>query len=200
MKNKEFGQSWWAIVMRITLFQVALVCPVKRICSESSSLRLVPPTKQSKAPLTPLNPIPSHPLLLLLHSTLFHNLHSQTTTSTYSNHIKVETQQTRKSSLTMSAFDTAVLDSKKLTSKPGSDDLLEIYSLYKVAIGDDISKAETPGMFDIKGKAKKKAWQEKVDSGITADEAKEKYVAKIAELKEKYGYDADKVPEAVGGN
>ncbi|TEY40018.1 hypothetical protein BOTCAL_0441g00030 [Botryotinia calthae] len=100
----------------------------------------------------------------------------------------------------MSAFDTAVVDSKKLTSKPGSDDLLEIYSLYKVAIGDDISKAEAPGLFDIKGKAKKKAWQEKVDSGITADQAKEKYVAKIEELKEKCGYDPDKVPEAVGGN
>lgn len=28
----------------------------------------------------------------------------------------------------MSAFDTAVADSKKLTSKPSSDDLLEIYS------------------------------------------------------------------------
>lgn len=109
--------------------------------------------------------------------------------------------------------------------------------LYKVAIGDDISKAEAPGLFDIKvrywilpsfpflipitysslsipvpkpsktnipspqqGKAKKKAWQEKVDSGITADQAKEKYVAKIEELKEKCGYDPNKAPEAVGGN
>ena len=100
----------------------------------------------------------------------------------------------------MSAFETAVLDSKKLTSKPGSDDLLEIYSLYKVAIGDDITKAESPGLFDLKGKAKKKAWQEKVDSGLTSTEAQAKYVAKIAELKEKCGYDANKVPEAVGGN
>ncbi|CAD6439169.1 04e413b1-e518-4aeb-8e7b-432d57d0c6d6 [Sclerotinia trifoliorum] len=99
----------------------------------------------------------------------------------------------------MSAFDTAVVDSGKLTSKPASDDLLELYSLYKVAIGDDISKAEAPGMFDIKGKAKKKAWQEKVDSGITSDEAKEKYVAKVEELKQSCGYDADKVPESVGG-
>jgi len=99
-----------------------------------------------------------------------------------------------------SAFDTAVVDSKKLTSKPDSNDLLELYSLFKVANGDDITKGEVPGMFDLKGKAKKKAWQEKVDSGITSDEAKEKYVAKIEELKEKCGYDADKVPEAVGGN
>ncbi|KAF7903968.1 hypothetical protein EAF00_001302 [Botryotinia globosa] len=100
----------------------------------------------------------------------------------------------------MSAFETAVADSKKLTSKPESGDLLEIYSLYKVAIGDDISKAEAPGLFDIKGKAKKNAWQEKVDSGITADQAKEKYVAKIEELKKSCGYDANKAPEAVGGN
>jgi diazepam-binding inhibitor (GABA receptor modulator, acyl-CoA-binding protein) len=31
------------------------------------------------------------------------------------------------------------------------------------------------------------------------DEAKERYVKLVALMKEKYGYDADKVPEAVGG-
>ncbi|TVY18582.1 Acyl-CoA-binding protein-like [Lachnellula arida] len=139
----------------------------------------------------------------------------------------------------MSAFDTAVADSKKLTSKPSNDELLELYGnplpypsqqnisdevpgLYKVATGEDISKAEKPGMFDLKirfwyfrlgwigldwvglvgvgadGKAKKTAWQSKVDEGLTSDEAKEKYVALVESLKEKLGYDADKVPEAVG--
>ncbi|TVY52063.1 Acyl-CoA-binding protein-like [Lachnellula cervina] len=98
----------------------------------------------------------------------------------------------------MSAFDTAVADSKKLTSKPSNDELLELYGLYKVATGEDISKAEKPGMFDLKGKAKKTAWQGKVDEGLTSDEAKEKYVALVESLKEKLGYDADKVPEAVG--
>ena len=50
-----------------------------------------------------------------------------------------------------------------------------------------------------KGKAKKRAWQKIVDEGITSDEAKERYVALVESMKKKYGYDADKVPEAVGG-
>ena len=49
------------------------------------------------------------------------------------------------------------------------------------------------------GKAKKRAWQKVVDEGLTVDEAKERYVKLVALMKEKYGYDADKVPEAVGG-
>ncbi|KAG0649162.1 Acyl-binding [Hyphodiscus hymeniophilus] len=98
----------------------------------------------------------------------------------------------------MSEFETAVTDSKKLTSKPTNDDLLTLYGLYKVATGEDISKAEQPGTFDLKGKAKKKAWQKIVDEGITSDEAKERYVKLVEGMKEKYGYDADKVPEAVG--
>ncbi|KAF4126682.1 hypothetical protein GMORB2_0418 [Geosmithia morbida] len=86
----------------------------------------------------------------------------------------------------MSAFDKAVNDSKKLTSKPNNDELLELYALYKVASGDDISKAPAPGMFDIKGKAKKSAWQKVVDEGITADQAKERYVALVEKLKESH--------------
>jgi len=100
----------------------------------------------------------------------------------------------------MSTFETAVADSKKLTSKPSNDELLELYGLYKVATGEDITKADKPGMFDLKGKAKNKAWQSKVDEGLTSDEAKEKYVAFVESLKAKLGYDADKVPEAVGAS
>lgn len=68
------------------------------------------------------------------------------------------------------AFQTAVTDSKKLTSKPGNDDLLELYgsseirgllyfarilinihiALYKIGTGEDITKATQPGMFDLK--------------------------------------------------
>jgi len=97
-----------------------------------------------------------------------------------------------------SAFQTAVADSKKLTSKPSNDDLLELYGLYKVATGEDITKAEQPGRFDLKGKAKKKAWQAVVDEGITAEQAQTRYVALVENMKTKYGYDAKKVPEAVG--
>ncbi|KAK0704234.1 acyl-CoA-binding protein [Apiosordaria backusii] len=98
------------------------------------------------------------------------------------------------------AFQKAVVDSKKLTSKPSHEDLLEIYGLYKVATGEKITDAAKPGMFDLKGKAKYNAWQAVDDQGLTAEQAQEKYVAKIEEMKTKYGYDENKVPEAVGGN
>ena len=48
------------------------------------------------------------------------------------------------------------------------------------------------------GKAKKNAWQKKVDEGVTADQAKEQYVALVEKLKTQYGYDENKQPEAVG--
>lgn len=96
------------------------------------------------------------------------------------------------------AFKKAVVDSKKLTSKPSNDDLLEIYALYKVAIGEDIANAAKPGMFDLKGKAKYNAWQKTADEGLTAEQAQEKYVAKIEEMKKTYGYDENKEPETVG--
>ncbi|KAK4237098.1 putative fatty acid binding protein [Achaetomium macrosporum] len=97
------------------------------------------------------------------------------------------------------AFQKAVVDSKKLTSKPSNDDLLEIYALYKIGTGEDFEKAPQPGMFDLKGKAKYNAWKAAVEDGITPEQAQEKYVAKIEEMKAKYGYDENKQPEAVGG-
>ncbi|KND93234.1 Acyl-CoA-binding protein 1 [Tolypocladium ophioglossoides CBS 100239] len=103
------------------------------------------------------------------------------------------------------AFKKAVIDSKKLTSKPSNDDLLALYALYKISIGEDIAKAPAPGMFDIKarsprsaGKAKKNAWQKVVDEGVTPKQAQEKYVALVEQMKEAYGYDENKEPEAVG--
>jgi diazepam-binding inhibitor (GABA receptor modulating acyl-CoA-binding protein) len=50
------------------------------------------------------------------------------------------------------------------------------------------------------GKAKKRAWQAVVDKGTTQDEAQAQYVKLVEELKEKYGYDASKSPEAVGSS
>lgn len=96
------------------------------------------------------------------------------------------------------SFEKAVADSKKLTSKPSNEELLDLYALFKIANGEDISSAPAPGMFDLKGKAKKNAWQKKVDEGVTADQAKEQYVALVEKLKTQYGYDENKQPEAVG--
>lgn len=136
------------------------------------------------------------------------------------------------------AFKKAIEDSKKLTSKPGPDELLQLYgnprlfpplattpynltrhlslsALYKIGTGEDFSKATAPGTFDFKassplltptkkantfqqGKAKYNAWKKVVDEGVTPDAAQEQYVKLVEELKEKYGYDENKEPEAVG--
>ncbi|KAH7328259.1 acyl CoA binding protein [Stachybotrys elegans] len=96
------------------------------------------------------------------------------------------------------AFKQAVIDSKKLTSKPGNDELLELYALYKIGTGEDIKTAPAPGMFDLKGKAKKNAWSAKVDEGLSAEEAQSKYVALVESLKASCGFDASKEPEQVG--
>ncbi|PSR92169.1 acyl CoA binding protein-like protein [Coniella lustricola] len=112
--------------------------------------------------------------------------------------------------MSQAAFDTAVTDSKKLTSKPGQDDLLALYGLFKVANGEDISKAPSPGTFDFKGKYKKEAWSKSlkelngnddpVPSADAQEAAKKKYVELIERLKNELGYDANKSPEEVGGN
>ncbi|KAI1450551.1 acyl-CoA-binding protein [Annulohypoxylon stygium] len=95
------------------------------------------------------------------------------------------------------AFAKAQEDSKKLTSKPSNEDLLDLYALFKVGNAEDFSKAEKPGMFDLKAKYKYQAWQKLVDDGVTPEEAQERYVKKVEELKGKYGFDENKVPEAV---
>ncbi|CAG1984536.1 hypothetical protein HYE67_006188 [Fusarium culmorum] len=78
------------------------------------------------------------------------------------------------------AFKTAVEDSKKLTSKPGPTELLELYSLYK-------------------GKAKYNAWKKVAeDDKLTPEAAQAKYVEHVEKLKKSCGYDANKVPETVG--
>ncbi|KIW05946.1 uncharacterized protein PV09_03135 [Verruconis gallopava] len=86
----------------------------------------------------------------------------------------------------MSDFETAYANAGKLLG--GTDaDKLEFYSLAKIANGEDINAAPKPGTFDFTGKAKRSAWQKKVDEGITAEEAKKQYVERFNALKEKYG-------------
>ncbi|EME44240.1 hypothetical protein DOTSEDRAFT_130287 [Dothistroma septosporum NZE10] len=84
-------------------------------------------------------------------------------------------------------FTKAADDSKKLKQKPNNDELLELYALYKIGNGEDISKVSKPGMFDLTGKAKYNAWQKEVEAGTSAADAQKKYVAKVKELQSKYG-------------
>ncbi|CAJ2514130.1 Uu.00g022490.m01.CDS01 [Anthostomella pinea] len=95
-------------------------------------------------------------------------------------------------------FKTAQLHSRQLVAKPEDKDLLELYGLFKVSNAEDISKAEKPGMFDMKGKFKMSAWQKIVDEGITPEQAQERYVKKIEELKGKHGFDENKAAEPLG--
>ncbi|CCU82997.1 unnamed protein product [Blumeria hordei] len=97
----------------------------------------------------------------------------------------------------MTPFEIAAKESKQLTIPLTNDQLLNMYGLYKVASGEDIEKSPAPGTFDIKGKAKRRAWKEV--SHYSQKEAEEKYIQLIEELKVSNGFDPNKVPEVVGG-
>ena len=87
------------------------------------------------------------------------------------------------------------------------DELKEVYALYKQGTIGDVNTSRytnsmlnahlhpayflpnaRPGMLDFKGKAKWDAWEGKKGMGQT--EAKEKYIAYAAQLKEKHGLKA----------
>ncbi|KEQ67597.1 acyl-CoA-binding protein [Aureobasidium melanogenum CBS 110374] len=86
-------------------------------------------------------------------------------------------------------FKKAVEDSRKLQAKPSDDELLQLYGLFKQGTQDPpIESSDKPGMFDLKGKAKRNAWQKLVDEGVTPEEAQKKYVALVESLKKKHGY------------
>ncbi|CAG7836132.1 unnamed protein product [Allacma fusca] len=76
-------------------------------------------------------------------------------------------------------FNKAAEDVKNLKKKPGDADLLEIYSLFKQGTIGDVN-TDRPGMFDLTGKAKWDAWSKL--KGLSQDEAKEKYIAKVQSL------------------
>ncbi|KPI43815.1 Acyl-CoA-binding- like protein [Cyphellophora attinorum] len=126
--------------------------------------------------------------------------------------------------MTGAQFQEAVKASRQLKAKPSNDELLELYALFKVANGEDISKSTAPGMFDLstlhpsthtsppsltgnkptdtraEGKAKQKAWQKEVDAKTTPADAEKRYVALVEQLKKTHGYDPSKPAEAVGGS
>ncbi|KAG9995279.1 hypothetical protein KCU78_g18019, partial [Aureobasidium melanogenum] len=64
-----------------------------------------------------------------------------------------------------------------------------LYGLFKQGTQDPpIESSDKPGMFDLKGKAKRNAWQKLVDEGVTPEDAQKKYVALVESLKKKHGY------------
>ncbi|XP_062236532.1 acyl-CoA-binding protein-like [Platichthys flesus] len=82
------------------------------------------------------------------------------------------------------SFLKAVEESKVLKTKPGKDELTELYGLYKQSTVGDVDH-ERPGILDFVGKLKWDAWI--VHKGMTKEEAMAAYVAAVEKLKEKYG-------------
>ena len=77
------------------------------------------------------------------------------------------------------AFEKAVADSKSLPERPDNQTLLKIYALYKQATEGDVL-GEKPGFFDFVARAKHEAWEE--HSGLSADEAMQRYIDKVRSL------------------
>lgn len=76
-------------------------------------------------------------------------------------------------------FEDAQTRVKKLAKAPSTDDLLELYALYKQATAGDVSGSR-PGMLDMKGRAKFDAWTKK--KGTAKDAAMTSYVALVDKL------------------
>ncbi|XP_053162416.1 acyl-CoA-binding protein [Hemicordylus capensis] len=86
--------------------------------------------------------------------------------------------------MTQAEFDKAAEEVKNLKSQPTDPEMLDIYSHFKQASVGDIN-TERPGMFDFKGKAKWDAWNGL--KGMSKEDAMKAYIAKVEELKGKYG-------------
>ena len=79
-------------------------------------------------------------------------------------------------------FNSAVMRSKELTSRPSNEELLKLYSLYKQATEGDVT-GERPGGFDFKGAAKYDAW--KSIAGKAKEEAMQEYISLVNDLHSK---------------
>ena len=78
-----------------------------------------------------------------------------------------------------SRFLDAVTRSKELPEKPGTNDLLALYGLYKQANDGDVS-GDRPQGFDFKAIAKYDAWAKL--TGKSNEEAMEEYIAFVEKL------------------
>jgi acyl-CoA-binding protein len=76
-------------------------------------------------------------------------------------------------------FNDAQVRVKKLTKMPATDELLELYALFKQATIGNV-EGKRPGMLDIKGRAKYDAWASK--KSVTKDAAMQAYVALVDKL------------------
>ncbi|KAK5107980.1 hypothetical protein LTR62_008874 [Meristemomyces frigidus] len=88
-------------------------------------------------------------------------------------------------------FKKAVEDSRKLKAKPTDNELLELYGLFKQGTQDPpFEDTKAPGMFELKEKAKRGAWEKLVNEKVAPTDAQKRYVKLVEELKTKHGYSA----------
>ncbi|MBF0350604.1 MAG: acyl-CoA-binding protein [SAR324 cluster bacterium] len=80
-------------------------------------------------------------------------------------------------------FEDAAKQVQNLPSRPGNDELLQLYALYKQGSEGDV-KGDRPGFADFAGRAKYDAWAKQ--KGKTQDQAKQAYVDMVEGLKKKY--------------
>jgi diazepam-binding inhibitor (GABA receptor modulating acyl-CoA-binding protein) len=76
-------------------------------------------------------------------------------------------------------FEKAKADVLTLSSKPGNDVMLELYSLNKQASVGEIN-IDAPKMFDFVAQAKYNAWKSK--AGLSREEAMKKYIELVKSL------------------
>jgi acyl-CoA-binding protein len=76
-------------------------------------------------------------------------------------------------------FEQAQKDVKTLSKRPGNEDMLALYSLFKQGNEGDVSGAR-PGMLDMIGRAKYDAWAKL--KGQSKDEAMKGYIDKVKAL------------------
>ncbi len=81
--------------------------------------------------------------------------------------------------ITETEFRDATERVQKLPQRPGNQDLLALYSLYKQATEGDVS-GKRPGVFDLRGRAKYDAWA--TIRGKSAEDAMAEYVALVERL------------------
>jgi len=70
-----------------------------------------------------------------------------------------------------------------LTKRPGTDELLELYALFKQAMTGDATGSR-PGALDFKARAKFDSWAKL--AGTTQDDARDRYIALVHKLVAKY--------------
>lgn len=77
-------------------------------------------------------------------------------------------------------FEQASKEVTQLSAPPDNAAQLKLYALFKQATAGDCT-GPRPGMMEFVKRAKYDAWKEK--AGMSMDEAKEKYIALVEELK-----------------